>query len=104
MDATSNPVTVNLNTPSTISVTVKDVNGTRMSNVMVKLNVSGGTVKENAGFTNSQGVFTTTFQSSTAGTFNINVTASKDGYFDTTKSLQVTIPNTPPTASFSVQV
>jgi PKD repeat protein/ribosomal protein L40E len=101
MDATANPVTVNKDTPSTISVTVKDVNGTKMGNVMVKLNVSGGTAKENAGFTGPQGVFTTTFQSSTAGTFTINVTASKDGYWDATKSLQVTIPNTPPTAGFT---
>jgi PKD repeat protein/ribosomal protein L40E len=101
MDATANPVTVSTNTPSTISVTVKDVNGTKMGNVMVKLNVSGGTVKENAGFTSSQGIFTTTFQSSTAGTFSINVTASKDNFWDATKSLQVTIPNTPPTAGFA---
>jgi PKD repeat protein/RNA polymerase subunit RPABC4/transcription elongation factor Spt4 len=101
MDATASPLTVNKDTPSTISVTVKDVNGTKMGNVMVKLNVSGGTVKENAGFTSSQGVFSTTFQSSTAGTFTINVTASKDGFWDATKSLQVTIPNTPPTAGFA---
>jgi PKD repeat protein/RNA polymerase subunit RPABC4/transcription elongation factor Spt4 len=101
VDATANPLTVNRDTPSTISVTVKDVNGTKIGNVMVKLNISGGTVKENAGFTSSQGVFTTTFQSPTAGTFTINVTASKDGFWDATKSLQVTIPNTPPTAGFT---
>lgn len=101
MDATANPLTVNRDTPSTINVVVKDVNGTKMSNVMVKLNITGGTVKENAGFTSPQGVFSTTFQSSTAGTFTINVTVSKDGYWDATKSVQVTIPNTPPTAGFT---
>ncbi|HTX44097.1 MAG TPA: PKD domain-containing protein [Methanocella sp.] len=101
MDAAVNPTTVNKDTPSTITVTVKDVNGTKMGNVMVKLSLSGGTVKENAGFTNSQGVFTTTFQSPLAGIFNINITASKDGFWDATRSVQVTIPNTPPTAGFT---
>ena len=101
MDVTANPLTVDKDKPSTITVVVKDVNGTRMSNVMVKLNASGGTVKDNAGFTNAQGTFTTTFQSSTAGTFMINVTASKEGYRDAIKEVQVTIPNAPPTAGFT---
>ncbi len=101
VEVTANPLTVNKDTPSTVTVTVKDKNGTGMNDAMVEVKVSGGTLSTNAGFTNSQGIFTTSFQSSSAGTFTIQATASMDGYLSATKSVQVTIPNTPPSASFT---
>ncbi|WP_230741167.1 PKD domain-containing protein [Methanooceanicella nereidis] len=98
----SSSFNINLDSPATITVTAKYYNDTPIVGATIKLKSSGGTLGSTTGTTNSQGKFTTTFKSSTSGVFNLNATASKSGYYDSTTNVNITVKNNPPSAYFSL--
>jgi PKD repeat protein len=97
----ASPVNIDVDATSSLTMTVLYPNDTPVQNANVKLKASGGTLGSASGFTNSQGKYTTTFKSSSSGSFIINVTSNKTGYYDGTASVAITVKNNPPTAYFS---
>ena len=86
-----NPGSVSVNTPSTITVTVRDAGGTPLAGRSVTVDASGGnnTITGNPGTTGADGVATFTISSATAE--QKSITATSDGVtLGTPQTLTVT--------------
>lgn len=101
VDITASPSNINRESFSTITVTVINTSKYPVSGATVTLTKTGGTLQSSSGTTDGSGTFTTKFSSSLSGTFYVNVTASKSGYYSGSDSTSVTVINTPPQAYFS---
>ena len=103
VQVSANPNSITTSQTSTIIVTVTS-EGSAISGASVSLSCSpsGPSLNPSSGTTGSDGKFTATFSSSTAGTFTITATASKSGYNSGSGSTQVTVSQTPPPFDFSL--
>jgi len=91
---TSIPVSVGVDHPSTITVTVTGTGGVPISDADIILDSTSEGLSEVGGNTDSNGKFTTTFTGPTAGDVTINAIVEKDDYGDGNGIVKLTI--TPP--------
>jgi len=90
VQVSANPNSITTEQYSTITVTVSS-NGIPVPGATVILSNSGGSLSQASGTTDSNGRFTTTFFSSTSGTFIITASASKSGYNSGSSTIQVIV-------------
>ena len=91
---TSSPISVGVDQPSTITVTVTGADGVPIPDADIILDSTSEGLSEVGGNTDSNGKFTTTFTGSTAGDVTINAIVEKDDYGDGSGIVKLTI--TPP--------
>jgi len=91
---TANPSSITTSQSSTITVTVTS-GGSAVSGASVSLSSNGGTLNPTSGTTNANGQFTSSFSSSSTGTFTIDASASKSPYTPGSGNCQVTVTTQP---------
>ncbi len=93
----SSPISMGVDQPSTITVTVTGADGVPIPDAFIILDSTSEGLSEVGGNTDSNGKFTTTFTGSTAGDVTINAIVEKDDYGDGSGIVKLTI--TPPTGT-----
>ena len=90
VQVSANPGSITTGRTSIITVTVTS-GGSTISGALVSLSSTGGSLNPTSGTTDSNGKFTASFSSSTAGTFTITASASKSGYNPGSANTQVIV-------------